>query len=254
MVDPRISYMRQRRCGSGAVDPMVGVTQDAASGVYVPASASEWTTTMAAAGVATGNPDSLWLMQESSGDLTDTIGSRTLVAHGSPAYSQPISGMTRLGVKPTTDTFDYFQSTGVDVSASSQMLLMILGPGVLGNGRTIAFMGAGPDWIELKTNSSGSLSLGDGPNTGAGTGAPASPSIVIVKVDRSRSEAVLYINGDETVKPTWADPSAGDALYIGGVIAAWPDTAVAYAALFTGAAAEMSDADVAALISTMKGG
>ena len=54
------------------------VTRDAASSKYTPASAAEWAELLSGSGL--GAPSSLWLCQESSGTLADSIGSRTLTA------------------------------------------------------------------------------------------------------------------------------------------------------------------------------
>lgn len=68
---------------------------DATSGVYVPSTSEQWT----ALGLVV--PDSLWLCQEASGNLTDSIGSLTLTATTTPQYQQDAAGWTRKGVGMT---------------------------------------------------------------------------------------------------------------------------------------------------------
>lgn len=80
------------------------VTRDAAGAFRAPASLTEWQSFNAywvAVGLANFpnlTPDSLYLCQESSGNLADSIGSVTLTANGSPTYQQTVSNCTRNGI------------------------------------------------------------------------------------------------------------------------------------------------------------
>lgn len=76
----------------------ISVTKDGPSGVYTPLSAADFATLGIAA------PTNLWLCQEASGNLADSIGSATLVANAAPAYQQTISGWTRKAVTLTEAT------------------------------------------------------------------------------------------------------------------------------------------------------
>lgn len=59
---------------------------------YVPQNASDFVQLGITA------PDSLWLCQEASGNLSDAIGSLTLTANGSPTYAEAVTGWTRTGL------------------------------------------------------------------------------------------------------------------------------------------------------------
>lgn len=104
-----------------APDPLATVTRDATSLIYCPASAAEWTTTLAVAGIATGNPSSLWLCQEPSGSLADAIGANPLTPAGAPTYQNANAGWTRKSVNITATTVQAFTlGAGVyDPSATS---------------------------------------------------------------------------------------------------------------------------------------
>ena len=116
------------------------VTQDALSGWYFPANSTEWTSLLSGTGIS--NPSSLWLCQEASGTLADSIGSRPLTISGTPSYQQPAVGFSRLGFQPRTDTTDYAGCTGVDIGTTSAMLLMVIQlDSQLGAQKTIAYMG-----------------------------------------------------------------------------------------------------------------
>lgn len=66
-----------------------GVTTDGPSNVYVPQSQADFTA------LGLGTWTNLYLCQEASGNMLDTIGSVTLTAVGSPLYQQTVSGWTR---------------------------------------------------------------------------------------------------------------------------------------------------------------
>lgn len=84
------------------------VSRDATSLKYAPASSAEWTTFMAAAGLAGGNPSSLWLCQEPSGNLADSIGSVALTVGDSPLFGQTLAGWTRKFLAITATTVQAF--------------------------------------------------------------------------------------------------------------------------------------------------
>jgi hypothetical protein len=78
---------------------MAGVDSDAAAGKFVPSNLAQWNTTMAAASIGSGSPSLLWLCQEPSGNLTDTIGGLTGTVTGTPiTYNSPVAGWTRTGI------------------------------------------------------------------------------------------------------------------------------------------------------------
>lgn len=78
---------------------MAGVNQDVSSGKFTPSNLTQWNTTMAAAGIGSGSPSLLWLCQEPSGNLTDSIGTFTGTVTGTPVtYNSAVAGWTRTGI------------------------------------------------------------------------------------------------------------------------------------------------------------
>jgi RHS repeat-associated protein len=76
-----------------------GVTRDATSQWFVPQSSTEWTNLLVGTGIP--NPTNLWKVQETSGNLTDSIGTATLTASGLTscrAYAQTVAGWSRKAV------------------------------------------------------------------------------------------------------------------------------------------------------------
>lgn len=110
-----------------ASDSLPGVTRDTASGKYTPATAGEWNTVLAAAGIASGGPSLLWLCQEASGNLADSIGAFTGTAAGIPiTYQQAATGWTRLGVVGSDGGAGNVDNTAAglpDPAAASMMML-----------------------------------------------------------------------------------------------------------------------------------
>lgn len=96
---------------------LAGVSQDSTSLKYAPANATEWSTTLGVAGIASGNPSSLYLCQEAAGNLADSIGAVPLVVGSTPSYQQTITGWTRRGVAITATTLQTF-SVGAGVGAN----------------------------------------------------------------------------------------------------------------------------------------
>ena len=92
-------------------DYSLGVTRDATSGWYVPASASEWNELLTGTGIAT--PTNAWGCQDTSGSLTSIsgLGSVSLAAHGAGgSYNQSVSGWSRKAVKLADGGTSYWQS------------------------------------------------------------------------------------------------------------------------------------------------
>lgn len=117
MIGLRCGLSAGVRCGIAAgisADPfgapvaggsIPGVTRDAASGWYFPASAAEWTAFMAAIGLGTGNPTTTHNCQEASGNLADSIDSVALTQTGAGhLYQQTVAGFTRKAVTTVDGT------------------------------------------------------------------------------------------------------------------------------------------------------
>ncbi|HEY1556548.1 MAG TPA: hypothetical protein VGF94_17050, partial [Kofleriaceae bacterium] len=87
------------------------VTRDATSGWFTPANATEWTELLTGTGIS--NPTNLWLLQETSGSLADSIGSAPLTAHntGGMSYNNSIGGWSRHAVELTDGSTSYWSSS-----------------------------------------------------------------------------------------------------------------------------------------------
>ena len=144
--------------GSGGTG-IAGVTRDATSLIYTPASAAEWTTFNTATG-RTAVPSNLYLCQEAAGNLTDTIGGVSLVANASPLYQQAISGWTRKGVGfNETASQRFLAGAGVGPNPATQSVAWLVYANVTaipGTTRDIVCAATGASPLKLQTlNSTG---------------------------------------------------------------------------------------------------
>lgn len=122
-IGPRIGI----KFGLVDTDPLAGVSRDATSSKLTPASSTEWSATLAAAGISSGGPSLLWLCQEASGNLADSIGSFTGTVSGAPlTYQQAISGWSRFGITGGDAGTAVAENTaaGLPDPASASMLML----------------------------------------------------------------------------------------------------------------------------------
>ncbi len=229
---------------------------DATSGKGVPADATEWGDVASAAGIA--SPSALWLCQEPSGDLADSIGGHTLTAGNSPSHAASVSGWSRLAVQIGANSGSWFFNTSSlgNVTTTSHLFLAYLkltavptaARDVMGLGSSVSHRNiqavAGPLY-RARRNSDGTFT--------DGTQDPGTSAVrpVVLKVDRANSEHKVYTD-QEVFSHAWATPSGGAALInFGGAVTASAGIQILYATCFTGSAAELSDAEVRTLLEAL---
>ena len=239
------------------VDPMAGVTRDAASGKYFPANAAEWTITRAAAGISSGNPANLWLCQEASGNLADSIGGTALAVAGTWNYQQAVTGFTRLAVvNPTDGLGARFTSAGDEISTSSEALFAVVQMPASGPGGTRSVMEVGTnatrDAIEL-ANVGPVLRGRSVANIADGTHDFTNAVRPCVLVSNRTGTEVIVATDQEKLLPTFGGTMAGTLITFGGVAGGnlCPNMGLMYACRFSGAAAELSAAQVKSLLQVL---
>lgn len=237
---------------------MTGVTQDATSLIYVPATAGEWTTTMAAAGIGSGNPASLWLCQEASGNLADTIDSNVLTVAGANwAYRQAVTGWARLALTVTDASANHNaqnNATVPDVQTTSALLYGVVSmpaAAPAANRRMAHLDGTAIAAIGLSTVPRlQCVTGGTGGSTVSGTAVPTGAvRPIIIAVNRAANTAKVY-SDQEKVTGTQGTYS-GVSIGWGSSSATTPAIGLLYSALWTGAAAELSDAQIKTLLQTL---
>jgi len=236
---------------------MVDVSQDATSSIYCPSDEAEWTTTLAAASITSGNPSNLWLLQEASGNPADTIGGATLTANATPLYEQTVTGWTRKAVGMNDGSSSNFSSSSVVNLSTTPYLRLAYVKLTATPAATRELMGIGATTSHRYVTISNAPVYGAQIISGAGVSGASNPSTdvrpVIVAVNRTDSTFKVYTD-QEIITGNWVNPGAGSALVIFGNAGAGhlsPPSRVLYAAGFSGAASLLSDAQVRTLLQTL---
>lgn len=241
--------------GTSAGGGIVGVTRDAASGWYFPASAGEWTIFMAAAGLATGNPSSGHLCQEPSGNLADSIGSVTLTQSGAGhLYQQTVAGFTRKAVTTVDGTANqkWINSTVAPNpnTTSTGYLAAIRMPAA--NPAAARDLLANGGTLDLRMAATGKINAVNGATT-AGTGSPVGTvQLVYLQRDITNSLFTCYTL-QEKIVGTFGAVVSNPMFVLGGQTTVAADAGYLADYLFAGAAAEQTSGQVKTLFQTLTG-
>lgn len=186
---------------------------DATSNKPVPSSALQWSAFLRAMGLAdVATPNYLWLMQEASGDLADSIGSATMTRFGAGgvAYATAVTGWTRVGWKNTISGADGFAASAITTGTTSYTMVVLsktpTSPGTGDN--TVAYLGGN---VDLKDTAVLEYVDAAGAVDPRGVGVYA----LAIKYDRGNSSREAFWTSDK-MTPAWADVSNN--FFIGGAV------------------------------------
>lgn len=227
---------------------------DATSGIAVPASAAEWTAFIASKGLSVSVPDALWLMQEASGNAADSIGSFTLTAGGTGlAYQQAVSGWSRKAITFTDGGTGQLKSTSAslpDISTTSQLTLVIALVSTIGGTRNFVTQGTTKSALNL-TNAAPRVRVASSSNS---TDGALDPTVgvkpFVLGTNRTAGSTTGYTDV-EKLSPTFSTAVTGKTACIGANSANGPGAAVLYACEWHAAKAELTDANVKALLQAL---
>jgi hypothetical protein len=242
----------------GGGDPLAGVSRDATSTVYAPATAGEWATVMTVAGIASGGPSSLRLCQEPSGNLADSIDSVVMTVTGvSWLYQQAVAGWTRTALTVLDGLASHNAqntTTAPDLSTTSVLKLMyvrtpLVTPLAV---RRIARLNA--TGLTATISSGGvvqCITSGVGGSTVNGTSNPCGGTVrpFVMQADRTNLVARVCTDQDRITGTvgTYATIAEG----MGSSAGTSADCGYLYDVTFTGAAAELSAAQIKTLLQTL---
>lgn len=231
--------------GGGAVG---FTTKDATSNIFVPATASEFTS----AGFTA--PNNLWLCQEPSGNLVDTIGGKTLTAAGTPAYQQTIAGWARKAVGATGAAANqtFVNATMADTSVTSVAFLLyaLINQPVSGGQR--CFHGAASGNAFESVAGSKVIRLRNGANAGNGTlDHTTAVHPILVVHDITHSANVIYSEIEKKSITFGAAAGVTFQLQVGLAADTTSNTQVLWMASWNGAAAEFTDTTAKALLQAL---
>lgn len=231
-----------RGCNGGAAGfaSVAGVTLDTAAQKHAPATDGEWTLLMSAAGLATGNPTHAWLHSAAASPMPDVIGADAMtLAAAAITWQAAKAGWSRVGTQWDDGSIATLL-TAATYNSSTLLLAYVGLTATPAASRSVAYA-QGEVGIETTRAYSG-----DTDNGAADAGTTVRP--VLLKVDRTGSVKKIYTD-QETIAQTYA--SATNVAGFGSVIVNAAPMWVGYSALFTGAAAEISDEQVRTLLQTL---
>lgn len=232
-----------------------GVTRDAASQWYFPASAAEWTALMSAAGLATGNPVTTHNCQEASGALVDAFGLANLAASGAGhLYAQSVAGFTRLAVTTVDATAGQKwlnTTTAPDPNLVSTLwLAAIRFPAVAPAANRDLMANAGT--LDCRLNASGKIAFINGATT-AGTANPLGGVHLVAVQHNLTATTFTGFTDQEKVVGTFAVNTTNPMFVLGGQTTIPGDVGYLWEAEFSGAAAELTSAQMKTLFQTLTG-
>jgi hypothetical protein len=228
----------------------VDTDRDATSGIRVPVNAYQWTTLLGY------TPTSLWLCQEASGNLTDTLGGQTLTAANTPLYQQAVAGWDRDAVQLANGTGQRFAHATFANSAAVSLFVLAY------TGYNSATITAGNHLLVYGSNNDCSISNGDaaderkvryreGTNITEGANTLTTGTIYPVgllrnldTINAGAAPVARAYSDSEKLSPAY-DVSVGTVLSLGS--AAGSSSApmdYVYVVAWSGATAEMSDATI----------
>lgn len=219
-------------------------TQDVASGKFFPASSAEYTAANFAA------PASIWLCQEPSGNAADSVGANTLTAAGTPAYNQAVAGYTRTGFGMTDGTASQGFSATTVPDASTTSLLMLAVVAIVSTTTTRSIFGFATTADDCEITASPRIRHLEAATGTNGTVNPIGVRFCVLKRDRTNSASLLYTD-QEKIVGTFAGTTTGAKVAIGAKATLPCTFTCMYAALWTGANAEMPDSTVKTLLQRM---
>lgn len=234
------------------------VTRDATSGIYLPTTSAEWATALLQAGIASGGPSSSWdFTSLPSGNASDLIGSNTLTVSGASwAYQQAVTGWskTALTVPDGLAGHNAQNTTTVpDIGTTSGLLIAVVAYPTSTPAATRRMFRWNSTGVAVGINATPKFTAtsgGAGGSTANGTAVPTSTvQPVILEVNRTATSNVVDDFQEELV-PGFGTYS-GLALGFGSSGSNSCGCQYLTAAMFTGAAAELTQAQRRTLLQVL---
>jgi hypothetical protein len=251
----------------GGSDAIPGVSRDADSDVYVPEDATEWDALLAAAALSQGAPSAAWLLQESGSPMAAAIGAGTqqlleATTFGTLTYQVDVPGWARTAVTMSDGGILNERNNGsvtnLNLGTTSALtLLYCYRTGAAADLRIIVGMGGAiyanivSAWLDASNHlrvGTGTTPTDDGTvDYGANTVFP-----LLLQHDVTGSVTRILTHEEVVTFPFAAVANEAGQYFLGtlGGVGSGP-VGYAYAALWTGADAEMSTDDIRDLLTTL---
>ncbi|CAN5835889.1 hypothetical protein BH11MYX3_BH11MYX3_07080 [soil metagenome] len=237
-------------------------TVDATSGKAVPANASEWRDFLKAKGLGDTvmAPSGLWLSQEASGPLADSIGTIVLQPLGAGhLYAQTVPGWSRKAIGTVDGSVTSFRNEtdpglpNVMSSSMTVLTLMSLPSGPPAGPRTMLVEGSSSPlaYAHADLDAAKHLVMAISATTASGTQDPGTAAAgLMMKLDVTHSQQKL-ITRKESVTLSTTPLASSRGLFVGGAVNPAPTARYLYVVAWYGARAEISDADATALLTAL---
>lgn len=234
------------------------VDRDATSLERFPSSATQWTNFRAYhVAIGTANfpnvqPGSLWLFQEASGNFADSIGSVTLTSTLT-VYAASVSGYARKGVGPADLSANTEKAinttTAVNAGTTSTMVLAFvsLPTAPIAANRDLFGQNAS---AKIQFLTTGKLRIFTSVGTSFVSVSASTVQPIVCKADLTGSTSKGY-SAQEKLSGTFATPTNTPLITFGSLGSLNVPSLFLYAVEYSGAAAEMTDANVKALLQAM---
>ena len=222
----------------------ISVQQD--GGIYFPASSADFI----ALGLSA--PNSLWPLQEASGSLVDTISGVNLTVVGTPTYAQAVAGFSTVKGFTTTQVANQRATnttTAPNAATTSVLLIGIVSEMTATPAATRILMVNGTNSDVLHNTSDRLVGRFFGVQS-AQVVDPGGTRFVALQVDRTNSAARLVTDQANTTG-TYNAGITGVQIGIGGAGATPPASQWLRLWLYTGAAAELSAAQIKTIGQTL---
>lgn len=244
-IGPRFGEVIGPRIGCGVDElgsvSLSGVTQDAASKKYFPASTAEWNSFISQTGMPYSAPTSIYNFQDLSGNPVD-VGSDniTLTAAGTVSYQNSVAGYTRKSCDTADGGANLFGSTSAtlpDISVTSMAVLLVwrAPTSAPAASRTLLYLGDTVKGAAFKVDNTPVLTFNIGGNAANGGSPINTVKILLAKVDVTNTLARGYTDTDK-LAPAWDAPNSGKRLNFG--ISPSPNSGNLWACVWKGAQAE----------------
>jgi hypothetical protein len=229
-------------------EPGMDVTLDATSEIYCPIDATEWGIVATEAGVSA--PSFGWDMQDAAGALAPSVGGVSLASEGiRQDYQQAVAGWSRFGLRSRGDGWFSNDAAFPDISTGSQLILVYAKQSISG-GASVDMLWAGNFSARGIVNVAAHMVARNDTTLGVAGTEDVTGAVrpYVLKVDRATSLIKLY--SDQEVVDVAIGGVTGKGVYVvGGLLG--DDTTFLIGACWSGAAAEMTDAEVRTLLQTL---
>ncbi len=229
---------------------------DATSKIGVPATAQEWRDVLTSAGLTPDAPANLWLMQETSGALADTIGTIPLVPVNNVSYDNAVAGWTRHALGTIDADGDQgWRSNGTgNLNGTSYTILLYAAVQALpAVPRSLAGVGAASDHRYAAVGPTLFSARSTAGSAGVGVAAPGTtvhPLLIEVNVSGTPQYAI-YTDKEKITAPYVAPTGLGNLVMIGAAGFGSPNARYLYAAMWKGTGAQLTDANAKSLLTRL---